>query len=213
MALINCPDCDKQVSSNAPTCPNCGAPIAGTTPSHTDHEVAVTQAAAAMKNESKPKKKPSDFRTAVLIALPIIVVIGVLGKMNDACNSRRSQAYRAAHQHTSTPTPKAQPVVTVELSQLVKECDANQVAFEDKWKGTAVRFSGIVKEIDAGMVGGSIRLRKPGGSSWDSLSASDVPRDELATLSKGNRVTLQCERVLEVMGDPTFADCELLGVR
>ena len=28
MALINCPDCDKQVSSNAPACPNCGAPIA-----------------------------------------------------------------------------------------------------------------------------------------------------------------------------------------
>jgi uncharacterized membrane protein YvbJ len=28
MALIDCPDCGKQVSSNAPTCPNCGAPIA-----------------------------------------------------------------------------------------------------------------------------------------------------------------------------------------
>jgi hypothetical protein len=28
MALIECPDCSKQVSSNAPACPNCGAPIA-----------------------------------------------------------------------------------------------------------------------------------------------------------------------------------------
>ena len=28
MALIDCPDCGKQVSSNAPACPNCGAPIA-----------------------------------------------------------------------------------------------------------------------------------------------------------------------------------------
>ena len=137
----------------------------------------------------------------------------MLGKMNDACNARRSQSYRAAHQHTSTPAPKARPVATVELSQLVKECDANQVAFEDKWKGKTVRFSGVVKEIDAGISGGSIRLRKPGGSSWDSLSAGDVPRDELGTLSKGDRVTLQCERVFEVMGDPTFSDCELLGVR
>jgi hypothetical protein len=207
MALIDCPECGKQVSSNATACPNCGEPIASKPPSHPDHEVAVMQATAEMKNESKPKKKSSDFRTAVLIALPILVVIGVLGKMNDACNSRRSQAYRAAHQHTSTPTPKAQPVVTVELQQLVKECDANQIAFEDKWKGKTVRFSGVVKEIDAGISGGSIRLRKPGGSSWDSLSAGDVPRDELGALSKGNRVTLQCERVLEVMGDQTFSDC------
>lgn len=28
MALIQCPDCNKDVSSNAPSCPKCGAPIA-----------------------------------------------------------------------------------------------------------------------------------------------------------------------------------------
>lgn len=27
MALIHCPACDKQVSSNAPACPSCGEPI------------------------------------------------------------------------------------------------------------------------------------------------------------------------------------------
>ena len=27
MPLINCPDCDKQVSSSAPACPGCGSPI------------------------------------------------------------------------------------------------------------------------------------------------------------------------------------------
>jgi len=29
MALINCPECKKEVSDAAPTCPNCGVPIAG----------------------------------------------------------------------------------------------------------------------------------------------------------------------------------------
>ena len=29
MALIKCPDCGNQVSDRAPTCPKCGAPIAG----------------------------------------------------------------------------------------------------------------------------------------------------------------------------------------
>lgn len=29
MALINCPDCNHQVSDAAPACPSCGRPIAG----------------------------------------------------------------------------------------------------------------------------------------------------------------------------------------
>ena len=29
MALVQCPDCEKQVSTSAVACPHCGAPIAG----------------------------------------------------------------------------------------------------------------------------------------------------------------------------------------
>lgn len=32
MALFNCPECQKQVSDQAPACPQCGYPIASTTP-------------------------------------------------------------------------------------------------------------------------------------------------------------------------------------
>jgi hypothetical protein len=103
----------------------------------------------------------------------------------------------------------AQPVVDVTLAQLVKECEANQVAFEDNWKGKAVRVQGVIKEIDAGFSGGTLRLRKPGGSRWDSISADGISRDILGTLSKGDQVTLQCERVFEVMGGPTLSDCSL----
>lgn len=31
MALIQCPDCGKQISSQAASCPNCGCPIFGET--------------------------------------------------------------------------------------------------------------------------------------------------------------------------------------
>jgi len=48
MALIQCPECSKEISSKAPTCPNCGAPIEndsrtlkGGRVSYTDQEVAV----------------------------------------------------------------------------------------------------------------------------------------------------------------------------
>ena len=36
MALISCPECGKEVSDKAPTCPNCGVPIARPVLSHED---------------------------------------------------------------------------------------------------------------------------------------------------------------------------------
>ena len=37
MALINCPECSKEVSDSAPSCPNCGYPLASkTSTSETD---------------------------------------------------------------------------------------------------------------------------------------------------------------------------------
>lgn len=49
MALINCPDCNREISDKAPTCPGCGAPISAaadigtkaTTIPYSDQEVAV----------------------------------------------------------------------------------------------------------------------------------------------------------------------------
>ena len=48
MSLIDCPECGRQVSSKAPACPNCGAPIEADTTTnkrgrvpYTDQEVAV----------------------------------------------------------------------------------------------------------------------------------------------------------------------------
>lgn len=49
MALISCPDCNRKISSNAPACPGCGAPIRTAKPTswrgdfipYTDQEVQV----------------------------------------------------------------------------------------------------------------------------------------------------------------------------
>ncbi len=39
MALMPCPECEKEVSDKAPTCPNCGTPIANR---EADKETGVT---------------------------------------------------------------------------------------------------------------------------------------------------------------------------
>lgn len=65
MALVKCPECGKEVSSSAFSCPNCGQPIA-------QKETVVE------KTIIKEKKKGSCL-SKILMFIGIIVVIGVVG--------------------------------------------------------------------------------------------------------------------------------------
>jgi hypothetical protein len=155
------------------------------------------------------KERVADRRNGCLVIFGIFVVLAVIGSLlGDDSDSTSEYVFRPAEGRGTT-REAPQPVVNGDLREMIKECDANQVAFEDKWEGKTVRVQGVIKEIDAGISGGTLQLRKPGGSRWDSISARDIPRDVLGSLSKGDQVTLQCERVLEVMGDPTLYDCSL----
>lgn len=69
MALIKCPECGKEVSSAAESCPNCGHPISGEKKTET---VIV-----------KEKKKGGCLKTILTVFL-IIIVIGALGNALDA---------------------------------------------------------------------------------------------------------------------------------
>lgn len=96
MALINCPDCDKQVSSNAPACPNCGAPIAtrgdecepppgGRVP-YSDQEVAVL-----LSQKSKTSHLLHFFLSLFTLGiwLPVWIIVGILnGIGNDLIDTR-----------------------------------------------------------------------------------------------------------------------------
>lgn len=55
MALIKCPECEKEVSDKAPACPHCGAPI--------------NQAKEKLK---KAKKEPKQYGCGTLIVLAVV---------------------------------------------------------------------------------------------------------------------------------------------
>jgi hypothetical protein len=168
------------------------------------------QATAAMKNESKPKKKGG-----CLPVIGVLVVLGAIGSLlGDDSDSTSEYVFRPAEGRGTTreaaEAPEApRPIVDGDLRAMSKECEANQVAFEDKWKAYRVRVQGTVQEIHAGFSDGTLRMRKPGGSRYDSIGFHGIPRDVLGRLSKGDHVTVLCDRVLESLGAPVFADCVL----
>ncbi len=68
MALIKCPECGKEISDKAVSCPSCGCPI--TTVNNVE-----SQSSDVSKNESQTKNK----LLPLLVLIPLVVVILVLG--------------------------------------------------------------------------------------------------------------------------------------
>lgn len=81
MGLINCPECNKQVSDKAATCPQCGHPIA-------------TPKAPAPPPMPPPqpqqKKKTSPAAWGCLVIIGIFVLGGILGKCGSSGTTTRT---------------------------------------------------------------------------------------------------------------------------
>jgi hypothetical protein len=94
MALINCPDCDKQVSTNAPACPNCGAPIASVAVERTsggripysDQEIAVL-----VSQKGKVSHLLHFFLSLFTLGLwiPVWILLGIMNSItNDLIDTK-----------------------------------------------------------------------------------------------------------------------------
>ena len=86
MALIQCPDCDKQVSTSAQSCPGCGAPIASARES---------QAAGAQLTTTQLTSKKLKMHTAISV---LAVIIGAVWMMVQV------EAMKQGGEASATPT-------------------------------------------------------------------------------------------------------------
>ena len=78
MAIIRCPECGKEVSTEAVACLNCGYPVAKILNSESQTNITVNQTdntESQTNHHSEPKKKTSGVAIAVVA---IIAVVGIL---------------------------------------------------------------------------------------------------------------------------------------
>ncbi|MXG88500.1 OB-fold protein [Nocardioides flavescens] len=114
---------------------------------------------------------------------------------------------------TTEPTKASQPAeekpadkpVAVKASAMLQEFADNELAADAKYKGKTVKVSGVVDKIDTALFDeDKYVLRLGGGGEYEifTVNCNDMSTDELATLNKGDAVT--------VLGD--FDDGGDLGV-
>ena len=83
MALIQCPECDKEISDKVKACPFCGFPFESNADTKNDvQQVEITSVNIAPKDPAKMKKMITGVIATVVILALAFVIFGVI-KHND----------------------------------------------------------------------------------------------------------------------------------
>lgn len=98
MSLISCPECGKEVSDKAQSCPNCGCPLHGTQEMNAEMHRAGTAGMPLNQQQSasqvKPKKKGRGCLIAVLI-VAFFMICGIVGATASRANKETAGSTNA----------------------------------------------------------------------------------------------------------------------
>lgn len=146
-------------------------------------------------------KQPMTTRAKVLWAVGVIAVIGILGQASD-------------------PTPPgpavdapevAAAVLDVTAGELRAAYEANEVAAQQRFGGQTLRVSGTIAEIGLDITDDPMIVFESGDRfSQTQAGFTKADADAIAGLSKGEALTVLCERVSEVAGTPILSRCTLV---
>lgn len=211
MALINCSECGAQVSDKAAACPQCGNPIglAAARPIERSSGSRVVSGAA------------STYRwvTWVGIAVFLFVVVMYAGRRDpetapatparDAPQAQTpAQSEKDGAAATSAkPEEPAVQVIDISAPQLYEDYAANEVLADSKYKGQWLRVTGTVVEIGKDFTDDPY-VTLVGDNEYRNVRAlfRKTMNDRLATLQKGERISLLCIGKGRLVGDAVI-DC------
>jgi hypothetical protein len=190
MALKQCKECKKEISSDANPCPNCG------------------------KKNPHGMPKWLKYSGGAAVVLAIIGAAAAPSKTKDnAGASTRPAAVAPAAAAPSAPTAPAAPTakapdVTVDAIKLWRDYDANEVAADGAYKGKLLQVTGTVASIDKDILGDIVvHLRSPNEFMNTRATLEKSETSKAAALNKGAHVTLQCTGKGRIVGSPSLDDC------
>lgn len=216
MALMNCPDCGTEISTEAPTCPKCGRP------------------------NVPAKRKPGAISTGCAAVILIVAIIGFLGWLssNDSSgigstsssdtsssDSGSAAADTAAApdepRPVQAPTAEQRPIQNYTAEQLYAMFHANEIKANKTIGKAIVRFTGTIDSIQQSDFSKTPELQIRGKcgvpddcqdpESWETFEA-DLKASELSAASglvKGQTITLQCNQVSMPL-DVLAQDCTIV---
>ena len=142
------------------------------------------------------------------LVIGVVVMVGVLAISPFVCcagfGAAGAGAAEEARQEREAEVA-ARPVVDAEPSAIVKAFQDNEVAAGREYAGKRVRITGVVDRITE--YGVDMKAPKSGNMFWD-LSVYGLDDDRLATLSKGDELTVVCAEVEKSFAGARASGCE-----
>jgi hypothetical protein len=212
MAIIACQECTHQVSDQAVSCPNCGAPI------------------APVKTKPRGKRIISRVLSTLaalwMIATTLWVIatimapnqmIGLIRTSVRPVEQSKSTHQPALADHTSSMDhslgqPKLappRPVYQTTAEQLYQDYNTNAVATQGKIGDSRIRVTGSVAEIDQDALGHPVVKLWTRNDNSAVMTLSDDQHAAAAQLAKGETVDIECDKMRRIVGSPQGSDCTL----
>lgn len=238
MALIDCYECNKQVSDSAAACPNCGAPV--------KKKVSEGYIPPAVNKPVVPQQRVGIFLAIGIFFLPFI--FGWILLQRGYSNTARGVAFgwlilwfvlpswNASNKNTSTSTSVASSSSTgpseyekkeiarreemerlnalplVSAAQIAQAYEENTVAADQMFKDKWFRVSGVVDSINTDFLGKPYITLK-GGVNQFMEPQFGFDKDQasiVAGIRKGSKVVLACEGHGDVAKTPMSRSCKLM---
>lgn len=101
-------------------------------------------------------------------------------------------------------------VVTISATDLFRAYDANEVATDEKLKGKLIAITGSIQSVDKDFSDDIIiSIKTPNEFMPARLELKENQKEKAASLRKGQRVSVTCEKVTRLVGAPSGSDCYL----
>lgn len=225
MALIECRECGKQISDQAMSCPNCGAPIA--------REL---QGAYTMRPQAAalPVRNVGFLLGLGIFLVPIIFVWFLLrqgysttarvigfawfafflfaASTQDESGGSTSTASSGNSSRSTTSSVVSQPAEPLReytAQQIAAEYDRNTVAADQVFKGKRFKVSGVVDSINTDIFGNPYVTLRGGVNQFmePQFELDKAHSSYAANLSQGMRISLICRGRGDVAKTPMSDEC------
>lgn len=194
MALINCPECSKQISDQTNACPHCGYPI---------RSQQFTPLSTPINDEPETKTTKSYGCGSFII---IVVAAFILYQcFFDTPNYLESTSEPKNNSKTN------QIDLETKASTMLNTYENNEVRADAIYKGKILKVTGIVHSISSDIRDNAVVHLAPKGDAY-AINSVDASGDtnfhnQAINLSKGKMITIICIGDGEIIGSPQLKDC------
>lgn len=197
MPMITCPDCSKDMSDAAPACLNCGRPNSPQTVVQPKRSVGILLGIGILLVPLLfawfTLRKGYSTRAKV-ISFGWVLLTLVIINLNDDGN-------KSTVMQSSLQTSKVSEVSTkvsamqVDIRQLLRDYEGNEVAADNRYKGKSVEVTGIVGDIKKDLMS-NLYVTLGTGKEFEIPTVQaffdDSMNAQLGNLRKGQKLTVIC---------------------